>query len=83
MSDNPFDRADTDFLVLVNAEEQRSLWPAHIAVPAGWTVEHPAAPRQTCLDHIDRVWTDLRPASLRAATGTPAQEPAGPATVAS
>lgn len=64
---NPFDDPDGVFLVLVNAEEQRSLWPEFAPVPAGWTIEHGPAGRAECLDHIERHWTDLRPRSLREA----------------
>jgi uncharacterized protein YbdZ (MbtH family) len=69
---NPFDNEDGTFLVLVNAENQHSLWPADIAVPAGWRVVHDADTRAACLDYVERTWTDLRPASLIAAAG-PAQ----------
>jgi MbtH protein len=66
---NPFDDDTAAFLVLVNDENQHSLWPAAIEVPAGWTVTLGPEPRQVCLDHVDRHWTDLRPASLIAAMG--------------
>ncbi|MFE9068525.1 MbtH family protein [Streptomyces violaceusniger] len=62
-----FEDADGEFLVLVNAEKQHSLWPALIDVPAGWQVVHGGDTRQNCLDYIDTHWTDLRPASLVAA----------------
>jgi uncharacterized protein YbdZ (MbtH family) len=61
---NPFDDEDGSFLVLVNSENQHSLWPADITVPAGWTVVHDADSRAGCLDYVERHWTDLRPASL-------------------
>jgi MbtH protein len=61
---NPFDNPDGVFLVLVNAENQHSLWPEHIAVPAGWTTAFGPDNRQACLDHVEANWTDLRPASL-------------------
>lgn len=64
---NPFEDEDASFLVLVNEENQHSLWPAAIAVPAGWTTTHGPDTRQSCLDHIERNWTDMRPASLIAA----------------
>ncbi|MFC5286575.1 MbtH family protein [Actinokineospora guangxiensis] len=67
MSTNPFENEDGVYLVLVNAENQHSLWPAAIAVPAGWTVAHGEDTRAACLAHIEREWTDLRPASLVAA----------------
>lgn len=61
---SPFDDPDAQYLVVVNAEAQYSLWPAFADVPAGWTVVLPATGRAECLDHIERHWTDLRPASL-------------------
>lgn len=61
---NPFEDEGASYLVLVNDEAQRSLWPATFAVPAGWSVEFGAAGRQVCLDHIEATWTDMRPTSL-------------------
>ncbi|GAA3192322.1 MbtH family protein [Actinocorallia longicatena] len=68
MSGNPFDDDNGRFFVLVNDEEQYSLWPSFKEVPQGWRIvlgEGAGAGRQECLDHIERVWTDLRPRSLR------------------
>jgi MbtH protein len=62
---NPFDDPDGAFLVLVNVEEQHSLWPARITVPAGWRIVYGEDGRQACLDYIERHWTDLRPLSAR------------------
>lgn len=53
------------YRVVVNAEEQYSIWPAGKDIPAGWRAEGTEGSEQDCLDHIDRVWTDLRPLSLR------------------
>ncbi|MBB6584958.1 MbtH family protein [Ralstonia solanacearum] len=53
-------------LVLRNAEEQYSLWPAGIEVPAGWSVVHRAESREAAINYVDSHWTDMRPASLRA-----------------
>ncbi len=61
---NPFDNEDGIFLVLVNHENQHSLWPADIAVPGGWIIAHEADTRAACLDYVAQHWTDLRPASL-------------------
>ncbi|UNZ21241.1 MbtH family protein [Streptomyces sp. 891-h] len=61
---NPFEDEDAHYLVVVNDENQHSLWPAWADVPAGWTVAHPEADRATCLDYIERHWTDMRPRSL-------------------
>ena len=61
---NPFDDNDGTFLVLVNDEDQHSMWPSFAEVPAGWTVVKTADTRQACLDYIERNWTDMRPKSL-------------------
>lgn len=66
---NPFEDDDATYLVLVNDEGQHSLWPAFAEVPAGWTIVHPEAGRQECLDYIETNWTDLRPRSLIAQMG--------------
>jgi MbtH protein len=65
---NPFDDPDGTFLVLVNDEEQHSLWPGSLPVPAGWTAVHGADTRQACLDYVEKNWTDLRPRSARRET---------------
>jgi uncharacterized protein YbdZ (MbtH family) len=67
MSTNPFDDDSGAFLVLVNDEEQHSLWPAFASVPAGWRAVYGEAGRAECLDYVDRNWADMRPKSLRAA----------------
>jgi MbtH protein len=56
---------DADFIVLVNHEEQYSLWPSFKAVPDGWTRVGPTADKATCLAWIAERWTDLRPKSIR------------------
>lgn len=61
---NPFENPDGVYLVLVNDENQHSLWPAFAEVPAGWRIAHDRDTRQACLDHIEANWTDLRPRSL-------------------
>ncbi|EOD63783.1 MbtH family protein [Amycolatopsis vancoresmycina] len=62
---SPFDDENGRFLVLVNAEEERSLWPVFAAVPAGWTVAQGESSRAEALAHVEATWTDLRPKSLR------------------
>ncbi len=62
---NPFDDDNASFLVLVNDEEQHSLWPTFADVPAGWRVVYGEADRAACLDYIEQNWTDIRPRSLR------------------
>ncbi len=59
---NPFDDADAEYLVLVNEENQHSLWPAFADVPSGWAVVHGRDTRRACVAYIDAHWTDLRPA---------------------
>ena len=61
---NPFEDPDGTYLVLVNAENQHSLWPEFADVPAGWTVAFGPSSRQSCLDHVEAHWTDMRPQSL-------------------
>jgi uncharacterized protein YbdZ (MbtH family) len=65
VSINPFDDDDGTFFVLVNDEEQHSLWPAFADVPACWRVVYGEAGRAACLDYIEQNWTDIRPKSLR------------------
>jgi MbtH protein len=66
---NPFEDPDADYVVLVNDEEQYSLWPASSAVPTGWSQVYGADRRPACLEFVERVWTDLRPKSVRRAAG--------------
>ncbi|MFF3257445.1 MbtH family protein [Actinacidiphila glaucinigra] len=61
---NPFEDQDAQYLVLVNAERQYSLWPMFVEVPDGWEIAFGEAPRQDCLDYIEQTWTDMRPKSL-------------------
>nr|AAG34186.1 SimY [Streptomyces antibioticus]AAK06806.1 SimX1 [Streptomyces antibioticus]AAL15602.1 Sim-cB [Streptomyces antibioticus] len=65
---NPFDDQRGSFLVLRNAEEQVSLWPAFAGVPTGWQVAKGPNSRAACLAYIEEAWTDLRPKSLIDAT---------------
>jgi MbtH protein len=53
------------YQVVINDEEQYSIWLAGRDLPAGWHAEGTAGSRQECLDHIETVWTDMRPLSLR------------------
>ncbi|KOG33446.1 MbtH family protein [Streptomyces resistomycificus] len=69
MTTNPFDDDSIEHFVLVNDEGQHSLWPSFAEVPAGWTVVHGAASRQSCVDHVNEHWTDMRPTSLVEAMG--------------
>lgn len=62
---NPFDDDNGTFVVLVNHEEQHSLWPTFADVPDGWRVVYGEADRAACLDYIEKEWADIRPKSLR------------------
>ncbi|BBC29301.1 uncharacterized protein SGFS_005950 [Streptomyces graminofaciens] len=61
---NPFEDPEGVYLVLVNDENQHSLWPDFVEVPAGWRMVHGPASRQSCLEHVETNWTDMRPRSL-------------------
>jgi MbtH protein len=61
-----FDENDEGvYRVVRNDEEQYSIWSADRELPLGWYAEGTQGTRQECLDHIARVWTDMRPLSLR------------------
>lgn len=62
-----FDDETIDYFVVVNDEEQYSIWPAHREVPAGWSTVGEARSREECLAHIELTWTDMRPRSVREA----------------
>jgi MbtH protein len=61
----------TVYRVVVNEEEQYSIWPADKPqIPAGWRAEGPVGSKQQCLEYIERTWVDMRPLSLRKAMGS-------------
>ena len=51
--------------VVVNDEEQYSIWFVDRAVPAGWREAGKEGTKEECLAYIEKVWTDMRPLSLR------------------
>jgi MbtH protein len=53
------------FHVVINDEEQYSIWRTTDDIPAGWTRTGFTGPQADCLAHIDEVWQDMRPKSLR------------------
>lgn len=53
------------FSVVINAEEQYSIWPVGEEIPAGWRSVGKSGTREQCLSYIAEVWTDMRPLSLR------------------
>jgi MbtH protein len=56
---------DVKYQVLINDEEQYSLWVADQDVPAGWRSTGTEGSKQDCVSYVDEVWTDMRPRSLR------------------
>lgn len=62
----PFDEEDqTQYVVVVNHEEQYSIWPVDRELPLGWKDAGKRGLKKDCLDYIEEVWTDMRPLSLR------------------
>jgi MbtH protein len=60
------DRDDkTIYKVVINHEEQYSIWPEHRPNPTGWRDAGKSGPKAECLAYINEVWTDMRPLSLR------------------
>jgi MbtH protein len=53
------------YLVVVNDEEQYSIWPKDEQIPTGWRAVGKEGKKPECLRHIEQVWTDMRPLSLR------------------
>jgi MbtH protein len=56
---------NTIYKVVVNHEEQYSIWPADRANALGWNDAGKSGPKAECLAYIKEVWTDMRPLSLR------------------
>jgi len=66
MSANDTDREDTTiYKVVINGEEQYSIWPADRENARGWQDVGKVGPKAECLAYIKEVWTDMRPLSLR------------------
>jgi MbtH protein len=58
---------DPIYMVVVNDEEQYSIWPQQKELPPGWREAGMAGTKDDCLAYVDQVWTDMRPRSLREA----------------
>ncbi len=54
-----------NYRVVVNDEEQYSIWPAHRQNPAGWSDAGHEGSKAECLQYVEQVWTDMRPRSIR------------------
>ena len=61
---------ETEYLVVINLEQQYSIWPAFKSIPEGWSEVGVRGTKAQCLAHIEEVWTDLRPLSVREALST-------------
>jgi MbtH protein len=67
MSQNDDDT--TTYQVVVNQEQQYSIWPASREIPLGWQLAGKQGTKAECLAYIEEVWTDMRPLSLRKRMG--------------
>ncbi|MBN6100555.1 MbtH family NRPS accessory protein [Xanthomonas sp. CFBP 8703] len=56
---------DRIYVVVVNHEEQYSIWPEGKEIPLGWRDAGKQGKKDECLEYIKEVWTDMRPLSLR------------------
>jgi len=54
-----------EYCVVINLEEQYSIWPTCKGTPPGWSGVGKIGPKQECLDYIKEVWVDMRPKSLK------------------
>ena len=59
----------TIYSVVMNHEEQYSIWPADRPLPLGWSAVGKSGSKAECLAYIEEVWTDMRPLSLRKKMG--------------
>jgi uncharacterized protein YbdZ (MbtH family) len=79
MNWNDPDREDTTiYKVVVNHEEQYSIWPEYRENPLGWRDVGKVGPKAECLAYIKEVWTDMRPLSLRKKMEEMAKNPPPP-----
>jgi len=73
------DKEDTTiYRVVVNHEEQYSIWPEYKEIPLGWKGVGAVGPKAHCLAYIKEVWTDMRPLSLRKKMEEMAKNPPPP-----
>jgi MbtH protein len=60
-----FDDPEAIFHVVINGEEQYSIWPVALPVPDGWRTTEFEGTKDACLERIEAEWIDMRPRSLR------------------
>ncbi|MCB9717997.1 MAG: MbtH family protein [Myxococcales bacterium] len=65
MSPRDEDEDTRTYTVVINDEEQYSIWLADREIPDGWRAVGRTGPKAECLSYIEEVWTDMRPLSLR------------------
>jgi MbtH protein len=68
------------YKVVVNHEEQYSIWPAEREIPQGWREAGKTGSKQECLEFIETNWTDMRPLNLRNNIATPSSDMTRPPT---
>ncbi|MEV0505841.1 MbtH family NRPS accessory protein [Streptomyces spectabilis] len=56
---------DRVYQIVVNHEEQYSIWDSEMDIPAGWSPVGVSGSRAECLTHIEKIWTDITPLSVR------------------
>lgn len=61
------DNPNTEFIVVINHQEQYSIWPTYHPIPNGWQSVGVQGNKETCLAHIREHWTDMRPKRLKEA----------------
>lgn len=59
------DDDDRLYIVIVNDEEQHSLWLSHKEIPSGWRQVYGSGPKSECLEFVERSWKDMTPLSIR------------------
>ena len=72
---NPDEQEEKIYKVVINAEEQYSIWPADRQNAPGWSDAGKSGPKDECLAYIKDIWTDIRPKSLREKMDKSAQKP--------
>ncbi|HEV2374794.1 MAG TPA: MbtH family NRPS accessory protein [Streptosporangiaceae bacterium] len=65
MSGEEANEAEVTYDVVINEEEQYSIWRTGREIPEGWRAAGFQGRKSDCLEHIEKVWTDMRPKSLR------------------
>ena len=59
------DDDDSIFAVVMNHDEQYSIWPVDRDIPAGWSTVGKTGKKKELLEYIEQIWTDMRPLGLR------------------